>query len=366
MEENVTEKEIVLNASTVNIDHLLDCVLHKNTDRYAAVKTIAKGGMGQVSAVKDRSLSRLVAMKTMSDKEEHEKYDVLAFINEARINAMLDHPNVVPIHDLGLTDDHQPFYTMKLVDGVPLSTVISELKNDNPDYVNRYNLSALIQIFLKICDAISFAHSKDIIHLDIKPENIQIGNYGEVLVMDWGISRKMGSKELIRPHSTQLAKSSHATKNTYFSEYSVIPTVNIGRLMDEMETDEYIIGTPGYMAPEQVTDTPETFDERADIYALGSTLYTLITNEQPFVGKTIDAVLELKMNHDLTPPKKLKKDMPDELNSIVLKAMSIDPQMRYRTVEQFSRDIITFQEKCSISVQKKSLLKRIVNSFSKK
>jgi len=183
------------------------------------------------------------------------------------------------------------------------------------------------------------------------------------MVMDWGISREMGQKELMRPNSSQVSKSSHKTQMTYFSEFSVVPTVHLGKLLDEMSGDKYIMGTPAYMAPEQITDPPETFNERTDIYALGSTLYTLMTCSQAFEGETVDDLLQMKLDQKPIPPIQRNKSIPRKLNAIILKAMELDQDERYKTVGDLIKAINNFQENNPVSVKGTTFAKRIINAF---
>ena len=155
--------------------------------KYDIGGVIAQGGMGAILDAREAAIKRTVAMKVMLDTNDADS--IARFIAEAQVTGQLDHPNIVPIYELGVDENGQPFYTMKLVRGITLRKVLDLLAKDFPETVKKFPLSALLTVFQKVCDALAFAHSKHVIHRDLKPENIMLGDFGSVLVMDWGWRR---------------------------------------------------------------------------------------------------------------------------------------------------------------------------------
>ncbi len=254
-------------------------------ERYQVGYTIARGAMGAIHSARDLNLGRTVALKVILDDRHASKATVMRFLREARVLGMLDHPNIVPIHELAANEQGQIYYTMKFVKGVTLQYVLNELRAENPVMAARYPLTQLLSIFLKICDAIHFAHSRKIIHRDLKPDNIMLGEYGEVLVMDWG-----------------LAKILDDGPDDFGPSWKPLFAPRKDDPEPEATLDGDILGTPAYMAPEQVEGRNSDLDERTDIYALGGMLYSILTLHIPFTGNTVDEVLEKVRLGRLPPP----------------------------------------------------------------
>ncbi|MCM8532204.1 MAG: serine/threonine protein kinase, partial [Lentisphaeraceae bacterium] len=162
-------------------------------EKYKIEKLLARGGMASVFVAKDANCRRKVALKIMQNADEQSDELINRFIEEAQIAAQLDHPNILPVYDLTSDGQGNPFYAMKLVKGDTLEGILEKLRNKDPETIKLYPISKLLQIFVKICDAISFSSSKKVVHRDLKPENIMIGPYGEVYVMDWGIAKVIES-----------------------------------------------------------------------------------------------------------------------------------------------------------------------------
>ena len=285
------------------------------TERYESAEFLAAGGMKQVFKVYDARCKRDVAMATLHDEAPLELCDPL--IHEAWLTAQLDHPNIITIHDVGVDSRNRPYFTMDLKSGDSLSKLIEKLRTGNAAASERYSLENLLQMFVKVCDAISYAHSIQVMHLDLKPANIQVGEYGEVLVCDWGLGR-MRKQESGIELERLLLNSDLLSSNTLFGE---------------------VRGTPGYMAPEQM-DQDGNRDMRTDIYQLGCILYSLLTLQRPLEGDPKDA-LDKRSLGDIAPPRQRAPDrnIPARLEAVVLKAMSIDPQNRYQTVESLSEEV---------------------------
>ncbi len=328
--------------------------------KYEVGEKIAAGGMGTILQAQDLAIRRIVAMKVMMGRRDE---DVMRFVAEAQITGQLEHPNIVPVHDMG--DDHsgQPFYTMKLVRGQTLSAILRGIQNGDAQMIADHPLAHLLTTFQKVCDAVAFAHSKRVIHRDLKPENIMIGDFGEVLVMDWGLAKIIGSKEGAVP--SQRSKDGSIVAET---------TVRTAR-MDQGETGRtmmgLVVGTPHFMSPEQARGEVDEVDERSDIFSLGAILYKMLTLENPFPGTKILEVLE-KVQHAMpTPPvdvtadnKKRLPHLPDgcvpaSLSAVVMKALARHPVNRYQTVQELQREIEAYQTGFATRAEKAGLLKQI-------
>ncbi|MSR42717.1 MAG: FHA domain-containing protein, partial [Pedosphaera sp.] len=235
------------------------------SDRYEQGQSIKKGGMGEVLFAHDRHIQRAVALKVLLPEVAASPDNSRRFVQEALVLGQLEHPNIVPIYDLG-TDPHgRTFYAMKYVRGTTLKEVLDGLKKGDTRLVARYPLAQLLIIFQKICDAVAYAHSRRTIHRDLKPANIMIGEYGEVLVMDWGLAKILSAPdtETTRPPHTDDAASAADLDATRHGT---------------------VMGTPNFMAPEQAEGRTGEMDERTDLYALGAILYTTLTLRPPIVG----------------------------------------------------------------------------------
>ena len=286
-------------------------------ERYHNRNVIGSGGMKIVLQTDDLNVGRSIAMAISKDASPEKQ---LRFLEEARITASLEHPNIVPVHDIGRGRSGVPYFTMKLVRGLTLEQIIDGLRKNDPGLQKRFPLHARLEIFLKVCDAIAFAHSRGIIHLDLKPDNIQVGEYGEVLVLDWGIARRVGDVEPDIPASPKLSASAGVTM------------------------DGVIRGTPDYMAPEQASGQNSRRGLWTDIYSLGAILYTLITLHTPYEGRSMEEILQNVMTGGITPLSlKDGRRVPAPLEFIVLRAMALSPERRYPSVQALREDIIAYQ-----------------------
>ncbi len=272
---------------------------------------IAKGGMATIHKVFDRNIRRHVALKRVDAELGASTPDAnQLLVEEAQITGQLDHPNIVPIYDLGIAADSHPQFTMKLVQGETLTRLIRA--SGPPGRASPPFLRKILEVFLKVCDAVSFAHSRGVIHRDLKPDNVMIGSHGQVYVMDWGCALLIGAPASDEaPVTTKAAASRRAVSGT-------------------------VLGTAAYMAPEQAKGGIEMIDARTDVYSLGAILYHVLTQKPPHRGKTYVESVLLAQIGDVTPPHKLlpNVDLPEGLAAIAMKAMSPLPGDRYRSVAE--------------------------------
>jgi serine/threonine protein kinase len=330
-----SSETILLNKTAIDAENMRFELTRKPNGKYRNKRTVGRGGMKVIVRSWDKDTSRDIAMAVMLKKDNFASSP--HFIQEARIAANLEHPNIVPVHDIGLDEAGSPYFTMKLISGESLASIIGKLAKGNEDYQKKYSLFNLLQIFQKVCDAIAFAHSKGVIHLDIKPENIQVGEYGEVLVLDWGLAKILSSKNA--PGDSALTQPADKTGKTAF-----VLSQKAGALSVEATMDGVIKGTPGYMAPEQALGMNREKDCRTDIFSLGATLYSILTLLLPFQGENFTQVMVATEKGDLIPPRKRSPELeiPKALESVVMKAMALKPGDRYQSVDELSSEISSY------------------------
>lgn len=289
-------------------------------EKYLNSCVLGVGGMKEVLICTDKESRRrvAVAIPRLNTPGEYQK-----FLEEARLTARLEHPNIIPVHEVGTTQDGKPFFVMKLASGLTLAKILRKLREQDQDYLDRYPLENLLEIFLKICKAVEFAHSKNICHLDLKPENIQVGNFGEVLILDWGLAFEYDSNT---PHpdpgKTQKVSRTAQTE------------------------DGLIKGTPEYMSPEQALGINSCRSPRSDIYSLGAILYSILTFQAPIGGKSRDEIIQNAADGKILPIRKEMtggREIPEILLFIVFKAMNRAPSKRYQTVKELEQDINSYR-----------------------
>jgi len=306
--------------------------------QYTLGREIARGGMGRIYTGEDPHLKRVVAVKVSSLSAGGDP----RFAREAEVLGNLPHPNIVPIHAMGEDEDGFPFYSMKLVKGQTLKTVIQHLREGDPETKKTYPRARLLTVFRKICDAMAFAHSKGILHRDLKPENVMVGEFGEVLVMDWGLAKKMGEKDPLESAGVAVATPPNGATDDF-----------------GMTMDGEVLGTPQYMSPEQAEGRLTEIDGRADIYSLGAILYSILTLRPPVEADTLDELLSKVKSGQITSmitkrswvesgkdsggkTQEMGAEVPEALRAVTRKAMSLEKEKRYQTVEEFAADIDSY------------------------
>ncbi len=345
---------------------------------YIPGREIGKGGMGSVLEANDQLLGRTVAMKVIRSSTGDSEGMRLRFIREATVLARLEHPNIVPIHEMGKDSQGRLFYTMKKVEGRTLQAILDDLSDGDAATVNEFTLDRLLNIFRKVCDAMAFAHAKGVIHRDLKPENIMVGKFGEVLVMDWGLAKVLHDvaqlaaeiQQLKEASSPQIEDTAGTQLPTGFQE---LTDSQLRGSSQNLTMDGAVMGSPQYMPPEQAEGKVAELDERSDIFSLGGILYSILTLRAPVEGRTVAEVLEnVKSGNILSPtqfntgssstgsnklPKGSVKDprlitplphcpggkVPSGLSAVSMKALAADPDRRYPDVRELSADVEAFQ-----------------------
>ena len=302
--------------------------------RYKMGAEIARGGMGRVRVAEDMALLRQIAVKELLDPHPDARQE---FLEEARTTAQLEHPNIVPVHDLGTASEAGGvFLAMKRIHGRNLDEIYRDRKSSgsgrphSPD-----DLRTILATFDKVCDALAFAHEKGVVHRDLKPANVMVGDFGEVLVMDWGIA-------LVQPDSP-LARTVDANRR------------------DAPADEHAVVGTPAFMAPEQALGHIDETDARTDIFALGGLLYFMLTGRQPYSGRSLAEVLTAAAQHHLKSPRQVapRRQIPKALSAIVMKAMARLPAARYATVGELQADLHAWQSLRSVSAYRPSVPERV-------
>ena len=274
----------------------------ENNRRYGDESFLDSGGMKSIYSCDDYKTARKVAIAKLKASSNHKNFE--KFIKEARITAALEHPNIMPVYDLDVDERGEPFFAMKYIKGFNLEDYCTKEKP---------SLVTLMQIFLKICDAINYAHSKKIVHLDLKPANIQMGEFGEVLVCDWGIAKILGTKD-------------ETLEN-------LDPDIYNDGTMDGM-----VKGSVGYLAPEQVNQELGDKDEKTDIYSLGGILYFMLSGQPPVSAPSTSESLKKTVSGNIESPAR-KCQVPEGLAAVCLKALELKKENRYKNVQELKVEI---------------------------
>ncbi len=262
---------------------------------------LGSGGMARVYRVRDEVLGREVALKVLRPELMKEEAALTSFVNEARITAQLDHPNIPAVYALASDRKRASVFTMKVLEGQTLQQLLEENERELAD-----GLSAALDVLLRICDAVAFAHSRGVLHLDLKPSNVIVGAFGQIYLCDWGIARRK---------------------------------VELPKVPGEPAAQ----GTPTYMAPEQAAGAVWKFDERTDIFALGGMLYRILCGKPPHAAQNAEKAFEKAVIGAVTHPDFMAarkgQPVPSRLVSICMKALAADPAHRYQTVKSFQHDV---------------------------
>lgn len=349
-------------------------------DRYVVEGEVARGGMGAVLRAVDCDIRREVAVKYLLDQADPRKK--ARFVEEAQITGQLEHPNIVPIHELGVDAQQRIFFTMKMVRGRSLADILRMLRHGEPGGAD-YSLGKLLGIVVNICNALAYAHSRGVVHRDLKPANIMVGDFGEVYVMDWGLA-KLVETGTPRPIATQavaratvvgpsnpaapvpLAAPVPATDPS-----SQIPSSGKVVTSRDAETDltqeGSVLGTPVYMPPEQAAGHIQEIDERSDVYSMGAILYEILTLRPPIDRDGgFAATIERVTRGAIEPPEKRAPEraragrIPPELSAIAMKALAHAREDRYPSIDRFRRDIERFMEGRSVSAKQDTLREAFV------
>ncbi len=296
----------------------------KGRGNYEIHGEIARGGMGQIIKARDTDLGREVAIKVLDRELSRSPFALRRFIEEAQIGGQLQHPGVVPVYELGMMKDEQPYFAMKLVKGRTLSALLEQRKHPGED--RRRHLA----IFESVCQTVAYAHSKGVIHRDLKPANIMVGSFGEVLVVDWGLAKVLGQGGI------------EDEKRAQHANPTVIETVRSGP--GSAGSDSIVgsvMGTPAYMPPEQALGEVERMDERSDVFALGAILCEILTGQPPYVETEEERVVVQAAQGRLEAARVRIDSAPgdEELKRLCLECLTPAPAPRPRSAEEVARRV---------------------------
>ncbi len=308
-------------------------VIQETAGRYVGVREYARGGMGRILLAFDTALDREVIIKELLPLEEldggtrhvdfhsfGEDHPLMRrFLQEARITGSLEHPSIVPVYELGYRTDGTPYYTMKMVRGRTLAKAIREA----PLLRGRLGL---LPHFVDLCQAIAYAHSRGVIHRDLKPDNIMIGEYGETVVLDWGLARKLGDTDA----------------HTNVVDNEAVQVQLSSEISNDITLPGAVMGSPLYMSPEQALGDNHHISERTDVYALGVILYEIITGKTPYSCTTVKEAVEKITREAPVPIREQEPNAPPALAAVCAQAMEKDPAKRYASAVDLAEEINRF------------------------
>ncbi|MCO8125049.1 serine/threonine protein kinase [Stieleria sp. TO1_6] len=293
--------------------------------RYSGLREIARGGNGVLKAGFDPVTGRTVAIKMLHPENRGVPNERRRLLREARVTAQLQHPNTVPVYDIGNDLVHGIYFTMKRISGENLFEILKKIARGDQQAISRFSPVNRVSALADACQCLAYAHTRGVIHRDVKPENIWLGNFGEVYLLDWGTAKVWGSMEdqtVTRYDATQLRKAE--------DEQQLLTLTGGGQRP----------GTPLYMSPEQIQGT-RSIDERSDIFSVGVCLYELLAIREPFRGANIDQTFQNIISADVPPPSEKSPDrhIPKAADEIVMRALKKKPTDRYQSMRELIEDM---------------------------
>jgi serine/threonine protein kinase len=313
---------------------------------FRKVRLHGKGGLGEVYLARDERLHREVALKEMQPKLHDDPHSQARFLREAEITASLQHPGVVPVHELSRDDQGRPFYTMKFIHGETLLDAIRRFHKQEASTAEpgqspggplfsrqSVEFRRLLGRIIDVCNVVAYAHSRNVIHRDLKPANVMLGEYGETVIIDWGLARRTRDPATVADGADAAVTRVDA------------PMTGAGNA----------VGTPNYMSPEQARGLLEEVGPKSDVFSLGATLYHLLTGRPPYSGESQAQALELACAGKFTRPAKVIRGVPAPLESICLKAMRARPEDRYATAAELAADLEHWLADAPVSAHADSL-----------
>jgi PAS domain S-box-containing protein len=296
-------------------------------ERYKLARLHATGGIGRIWVARDSQIGRDVAMKELRPERAGNAELWERFLREAQITGQLEHPGIVPVYELSRrSDSDQPFYTMRLIKGRTLAAAVREYHDERRrGHGDPLKLVALLNAFVVVCNTIAYAHSRGVSHRDLKGQNVVLGDFGEVVVLDWGLA-KLVEREEVELDDAPVAFD--------------LP----GSSAPDLTVQGQALGTPSYMAPEQAAGRMDQIDRRTDVYGLGAILYEILTGQAPFTGLDIVDVLRKVQEEHVLQPARLNPDVPPALEAVCVRALAKNPADRYSSASEIGQLVQQWQD----------------------
>ena len=297
-----------------------EVLVHDGRQRYALQRVLGAGGMGEVALAQDQDIGRSVAVKYLHAPNDTAL--IARFVEEIHTVGSLEHPNIVPIHDVGVDEQGRYFFVMKHVEGETVETIIEKLAAGDPAYHARYTFTARVELFLGMLRALQFAHARGFVHRDIKPANVMVGKFGEVVLMDWGVAKATQSSAASAPASPE----------------APAPTTERARLFTTR--NGALVGTPAYMSPEQARGDLNAIDERSDIYSACVLFHELLTTHHYLEDRqTLADMLRTIIAGDVnvvsfSKPNPAQGQVPAELIHVCARGLKNDPKARFQSASE--------------------------------
>ncbi len=307
--------------------------------RYDVGPILGTGGMGEVRLYGDMRIGRRVAKKTL-----HAETDTpmarARFLREARVQGQLEHPSIVPVYDLDIDDAERPFFTMKRVRGDTLERILEHLRRKDEVFVKRYAERRLLAAFVQVCLAIDYAHTRGVLHRDLKPGNVMLGDFGEVYVLDWGLAKIIGENVSDAADVHEGSEKTNTDRRSAINMGQALHGGPEGLSSDDaaLTAEGAFIGTPAYMAPEQIIGH-DTVDARADVFALGAILFEILTLSRLRTATRIDEIMKTALMGVSPHPKERTPSVAPELDALCARALAQSPEDRLRTARELAEGI---------------------------
>lgn len=315
-----------------------------SAERFRVLRPHAKGGLGEVFVARDRELNREVALKEIRQRYADQQDSRTRFVLEAEVTGGLEHPGIVPVYGLGQYADGRPFYAMRFIRGNSLNEAIKAFHaSDAKTWTSGevlLKLRELLRRFTDVCNAVEYAHSRGVLHRDLKPANVMLGDYGETLVVDWGLAKIMN-----RDHD---AKGSGGEPSPFLQSAAKVDGTQMGQA----------VGTAAFMSPEQAAGHLDQLGPASDVYSLGATLYCLLAGQPAFTDKDTATVLEKVRNGEFPRPSAVQPLVPRPLESVCMKAMALLPESRYSSPRALVDDINRWLADESVEAHRESMGER--------
>jgi serine/threonine protein kinase len=301
-------------------DRQLSKYFANDFNRYTEFSPVGRGGSGVLQSCRDNNLGRVVVMKVLHKQHARHEHIRARFLREARVTAQLAHPNTVPVYEVGVDREGSLYFTMKRVVGENLRQILEKQVLGDAEAIETYNLDRLLAVVIQVCNALAYAHVHGVVHRDVKPENILIGSFGEVVLVDWGVAKVWAMDE--EPEQQRV-------------DYQDL--TDVGQRP----------GTPLYMSPEQVSGGGTEIDARTDIYSIGVVLYEILTLKEPLRGDRVSETFEMIVKEIPIPPAERtpKRQVPRILEAIAMKALQKKPEDRFQSMPELVDALRDFRSK---------------------